>query len=80
MNKTPPLIAPARNAGFSRSRNRTRYSAVNPAATTRALNTRTLSLLSQDRHSPLHSGGIHCQQMADTCRDTVVLLEKTSPG
>ena len=42
-----------------------------------SLNTRTLSLLSQDRHSPLHSGGSWpLQQMADTCRDTVVLLEK----
>ncbi len=58
MNKTPPLIAPARERWlFPLPQPDTVFSGESPAATTRALNTRTLSLLSQDRHSPLHSGG-----------------------
>ncbi len=67
------------NAGFSRSRNRTRYSAVNPCchhpcsqhpdAVPRCRRTVTHRFILEDSW-PL-------QQMADTCRDTVVLLEKT---
>ena len=57
MNKTPPLIAPARERWlFPLPQPDTVFSGESLLPPP-VLSTRTLSLLSQDRHSPLHSGG-----------------------
>ena len=56
MNKTPPLIAPARERWlFLLPQPDTVFSGESPA-TTRALNTDAVPCC-RDRHPPLHSGG-----------------------